>query len=258
MDYKIYGLIHPITMKICYIGCTIQKLEKRLSQHNQPKKSNSTKIAKLRRSLKSRKFSITLLKVCETREDMYLSEVDTIKKFTELGIKLYNITEGGEGAPHTEESIQKMLKSREENDVWRARKGEECYNSKLNESEVLVIYSLIKKFYSNEEIMEEFGGGLNRTWLTSIRFGQSWKHLFKQHFSEPIPSLKNFNKNSYSGRVKVKIVELLDKGYEVKQIERFFKKIKAFDLVRIRDKKLWIPVWDVYHKFVQRTMVVTS
>lgn len=262
MSYKIYGLIHPITKKICYVGLTTRTLKERLAQHNNPVKSNPTKIAKLKRSLKEKKFSIILLKDCSSKEDMYNSEITFIKFYRESGLKIYNITDGGEYAKQTPESIRKMLETKKKKGTFpKGLKGEENVTSIFKEEEILFIYSLIKEFYTNEDIIskveEKFGKSIKRTNLSQIRLGKNWNHLFKEHFTEGIPSLKNFGFNSYNGKVKMRIVELLDKGYPPKSLCRFFKKINLHDMGRISDKKIWKPVWDLHFKLKKRTMLVT-
>lgn len=257
MTYKIYGLIHPVTDTICYIGCTTRTLKERLAQHNNPIKTNPTKIAKLKRSLKTKRFSIVLIKDCSSKEDMFESEIHFIKYYRDSGFKIYNISDGGEHFEQTQESIKKMLDTRRKNNVRQAKVGEDVTSSKLTNNEVLEIYSLIKEFYSNEDIIKKFNKPLNRTWLASIRFGNTWKFLFKEHFSEPIPSLKNFGTNSYNGRIKMKIVELLDKGYEPKKLMRFFNKINVFDMIKIKNQEIWKPVWNNYYKFRKCPITVT-
>ena len=188
---------------------------------------------------------------------MFESEIYFIKYYRDSGFKIYNISDGGEYFEQTQESIKKMLATRRKNNVYKAKVGEDSTSSKLTNNEVLEIYSLIKEFYSNEDIIKKFHKPLNRTWLTSIRFGDTWKFLFKENFSEPIPSLKNFGSNSYNGKIKMKIVELLDKGYEPKRLIRFFNKINVFDMIKIKNKEIWKPVWNNYYKFKKCPITVT-
>lgn len=258
MKYQIYGLIHPKTNRICYVGLTTRKLKERLAQHNNPVKSNPTKIAKLKRSLKELKFSIVLLKECSSKEDMLEAEIFFIKLYKDLGFKVYNITDGGEFPNNKPESIQKMLDTRKKRNSQYVARGEDNSSSILKESEVIKIYSLIKQFYSNQDIIEKFNFKIKTTHLASIRFGNTWKYLFKENFNEPIPSLKNFGKNSYDGRTKVKIVELLDKNYDPKRISKFFNKVSYNDLLRIKNREIWKPVWEVYTKFKKCPMLVTT
>ena len=123
-----------------------------------------------------------------------------------------------------------MLETKKKRGTFpKGLKGEENVTSIFKEEEILFIYSLIKEFYTNEDIIskveEKFGKYIKRTNLSQIRLGKNWNHLFKEHFTEGIPSLKNFSFNSYNGKVKMRIVELLDKGYPPKSLCRFFKKI---------------------------------
>jgi predicted GIY-YIG superfamily endonuclease len=248
---KIYGLIDPRTSLICYIGYTTQKLTRRLGQHNSPKRTNMSKIAKLKRSLGDSKFTIIELYDCSSIEDMYSKEIELIAKYKSEGFKLYNLQDGGLINKNPTESILTMLESREKNKKNHiVVRGEASHSAKLSEIEVLYIYKLIKEFYSNEEILVKLSNKcVANTTISMIRSGSNWSHLWKQHFTNKIPSLKRDSIRGYNTRVKLALVELLDKGCDVEDLLKIYSRINRFDLKKIQRKELWKPIWEVYNKF---------
>lgn len=66
-------------------------------------------------------------------------------------------------------------------------KGEDNSSAILNNNQVIEIYNLIKNLYNNEEIAQKMGILFRHVSL--LRNGSRWKHLFKEHFTEPIPAL---------------------------------------------------------------------
>lgn len=209
--FIIYGLIDPRTSKICYIGCTQQLLSNRLRQHNLPVLSNKSKIAKLSRKLKKLKLKLSIveLKRCRDLEDMYLSEINLIKEFRNNGYKIYNLQNGGLSGKNPKESYKKSLKtSIKKGTNLKPKKGSENSSSVLNEDDVLHIYSLIKKYYSNNEIFELYKNKCKISTIKALRTGQNWSHMFKENFDKPIESLK-CEKTGYNTRVKLKIVDLI-------------------------------------------------
>jgi len=246
--YKVYGLIHPKTNQICYIGYTKQLLNKRLSQHNCPKKNNMCYLAKCKRSLKNEKFNIVLLKNYNTEEEMLKGEIDYISYYKSLNYKLYNLQEGGNKTSNTKESLKRMIITRNKNNKWHSLKGEDHGQSLLSEIEVLDIYKLIKEFKSNRDILIDYPN-LKRTTLNQIRKGKTWKHLFVNHFTKSIPSLKNFSKHSYSSNIKIEIIKLINNNIDLKDINIKYNALTISDLNRIKCKQIWIPVWKLYEEY---------
>lgn len=248
MIYQIYGLIHPISNKICYIGYSTQKLKTRLTQHNNPKDSNMSKIAKLRRSLKKQnlKLSIVLLKNCSSEEEMYKEEIFYISFFKKDGFKLYNLQDGGKLTGNPLESYIRSKKSRVNNEYfYKDIKGEKHHLAILSEKDVLKIYTLIKSNYSNEEIFQKLKLKCSLSAIKAVRRGQTWKHLWEQHFTIVIKSLFN-RPGSYESLVKLKIIDLITKNYELIHINKHFSKISISDLKRIKEKQIWKPIWVRY------------
>lgn len=110
---KIYVLKHPDTLEIRYVGKTVAKLSKRLSNHiinakvTKHNKHLSNWILKILEE--GKKPIIELIEECENsvwqeREKYWIAQFDN----------LVNITIGGDGAEglvHSQESIEKMRKA---------------------------------------------------------------------------------------------------------------------------------------------------
>lgn len=99
--YKVYALYHPITKEIRYIGLTSGSLKQRLLDHVSLRNNSDKNTYKARwiRSLKSKglKPNMQLLKITFDYDSIKLVEKEFIKKFRELGYRLVNTTNGGEG-----------------------------------------------------------------------------------------------------------------------------------------------------------------
>ena len=249
--YKIYGLIDPRTYQICYIGYSTQKLKNRLAQHNNPHTENMSKIAKLCRSLKvlNKKFEIVEITTCLSEEDMYEKEIFYIKEYKQLGYKLYNLQDGGKLTTNPPESRKRGAEKKKLKPSPLLGDNNPC--SVLKESDVLNIYSLIKKNYTNLEIFEIYKEKCKISTIKALRNGQNWKHLWSGYFDQPIKSLKN-EQTGYKARIKLKIVDLIEKGYSIEHIHKHFPNLKNSDLKRIKDKKIWVPVWNI-HNFNKRS-----
>lgn len=248
--YKIYGLIDPRNNSICYIGMTTQNPKKRLRQHRSPIKSNESKIAKLQRHLikKGMTLDIVILYDCSSKEEMYSKEIEIIKFYKDNNHKLYNLQEGGLNTANPKFSLLKGVKTRNKNgNAHNVPKGEECSSSILSNDDVLRIYSLIKKFYSNEEIYELYKDKCKISTIKVLRTGQNWKHLWSLHFTDVINSIKTLE-TGYNPRIKLKIVDLIKKGYAIEHIHSKFNKISISDLKRISEGKIWKPVVEIYRK----------
>jgi hypothetical protein len=244
LKYKVYSLIHPDTKKICYVGFTSQPLNKRLSQHMKPKKNNHSFIAKVTRKLlrENKKFSIKLILDFDNEAEALKSEIFYIEYFKKQ-YKLYNTAPGGKVFKPNKKTIKKMLNTRKANNLWKPLKGEKNGQSVLSEKEVLYIYSLIKSNMSNNEIIKKIN--ISMTTLCAIRTGQNWSWLFVQHFDKYIPSPRVF-KNSYSVEQKLDILKMIINNYSIKNIQIKYPKMQTTDIKRIRNKKLWKGIWEIY------------
>lgn len=254
--YLVYGLIDPRTNKVCYIGMTRQKLSKRLQQHNNPIESNLSIVAKVARRLQrdNLKFESVILQKCKSQEHMESEEIRIIAEYRSDKRRIYNIQDGGKLCDYTKfaESTRRQKETtakRRALGLIKPLNGEANGFSILTEKEVLEIYYMMKKGYTNQEIHVKYATSKISA-IKALRSGQNWKWLWDQNFTEPIPSLASMP-SGYPSYVKIKIVEYLDKGYSIKQINRRFKNLKNSDLKRISERKLWIPVWKFYDQYVK-------
>jgi group I intron endonuclease len=98
-----------------YIGQTVRSLQVRWKKHLSAVVLGSEYyFHKAIRKYGEENFSLLVLHICETKEEMDFTEVFYISLLGTKAPKGYNSTEGGEGTvghKHTEESIQKMRSS---------------------------------------------------------------------------------------------------------------------------------------------------
>lgn len=225
--------------------------KKRLSQHLNPILENKSKIAKLNRHLRKKDLKLSIVEVynCKNEDEMYEKEIFYISYFNKLGYDLKNIQEGGKITINNEESYLKFkktrLKNKEKHIVYR---GENSSLSLLTNNEVLNIYLLIKKGYNNEDIYNFYNNKCTLSVIKAIRSGQNWKELFDIYMKNFISSIKSSSNNCYTGYQKVKIIKLINKGYSLDHINKWFNKVSKSDLKRIKNKVIWIPVWKVFEQ----------
>lgn len=256
--FLIYGLINPKSDKICYIGYTTQLLSTRLRQHNNPVTNNNSKVAKLLRHLikENLKFSIVEIDDCINEKEMYKSEIKHIKEYSEKGYKLYNLQEGGCSSKNPVESYKKAYKTALKRGTFlKSRKGSENEKAVLNENEVLEIYKLIKQNYSNEEIYKKYNIKCKISTIKALRNGQNWQHLWNLHFDKKINSLKCLN-SGYNPRIKLKIIDLIEKNYELNHIHKWFQKVSKSDLKRIKNQEIWKPIRKRYEELKRPNQVI--
>jgi group I intron endonuclease len=113
MKYKIYKLIDPETNEIRYVGRTVQTLPNRLRKHI--KADDKSYRVNWIKSLNTKGFEPKIELICETNtfEDCCELEQFYIKKYKELGFRLVNMTDGGEGSigfKHSDDTIIKLQK----------------------------------------------------------------------------------------------------------------------------------------------------
>jgi hypothetical protein len=145
-NFQLYYLCEPDTDEVRYVGITKNGLKKRLSQHL--KNPTNYFISKWFKELNinNKKPVIKLIKECETYEELLQSEINEIKKFRDLKIDLYNISDGGDinpmfGKTHTSESRNK---------ISLTHKGK-----KMTEEQKLKRKVLLKQLWSNPEWSEK-------------------------------------------------------------------------------------------------------
>lgn len=148
----------------------------------------------------------------------------------------------------TPESIDKMLKTRRANNIWKPNYGSKNGMSVLQEKEVLEIYELIKKHYSDIEIVEKLELKVGWGAVHAVRSGDTWTHLWHRHFTHYIPSFFKNGPNGIPGRVKLRIFEWLDKGYTVEQISRHLG-VWKYDIKRAQKGHIWKKVKQYYDTY---------
>jgi hypothetical protein len=120
--FQVYGLSHPITDELRYVGLTAGGLAKRLSYgHCSPSKRNQSPSAKWCRKLKSEGLSpkIELIENCPDFKSMQATEIFYIAYFRSLGFRLLNVTDGGDyPPPHTRTQDVKISRSRGGCTIW--------------------------------------------------------------------------------------------------------------------------------------------
>lgn len=115
----IYGLIDPFTKEIRYIGKSIRPKE-RLTNHCNDK-STTWRTNWIQSILKKGKRpELIILQSLDDSEDWQKSEIDWIKKSRDMGWRLTNCTDGGDGLVNPPQEVRdKMIKT------WTGRKHSE-------------------------------------------------------------------------------------------------------------------------------------
>ena len=171
-NYIVYGLIDPRTGKICYIGITKRGLKVRLKEHNKPKKTLTTIIYKIHKHLEKQNlmFSGVVLWDNLFKEEAELKEIETINYYSKLS-KLYNEKPGGSVGFQSQRSRDQISVARKNHPNLNVPKGENHPNALLTEKQVQEIYRLIKKHYSNTEIISKLNLSIQSGSITNLRYG---------------------------------------------------------------------------------------
>lgn len=172
---------------------------------------------------------IRVLKFFENESDAIKFETSIIKKlgtiFTKNGLinSLYNEIEDTQMPP-----IVSM-------------KGETNGMSKITESDVIGIYSLIKQGRTNSYISNIYN--IHDRYVSLVRHGKRWAHLFDKHFEKSIKSetIKDLDKKL------LVLKDLSVDGVNISEVGRRY----GFDigtLNRVKHRKLWLNIWEIYNK----------
>lgn len=114
MKTKLYGLLHPITGELRYVGKTCKKtLSRRLSGHISDSKTGQTYRARWVRSLLAQGLKPAIELLDEVEGDGASAEVAMIGVARSLGCRLTNTTDGGEGVTGHVASAETKRKLRE-------------------------------------------------------------------------------------------------------------------------------------------------
>lgn len=109
------------------------------------------------------------------------------------------------------------------------RKGENCYNAKLNKDKVLLIYQLLEKKENQAEIARSFG--ISMQTVSDIKYGRIWKDLYAMENR----SFYN-HREKLSKKVKREIKKLLNNGERVCNLMRKYEVSKP-TIQRIRNRE---------------------
>lgn len=169
-----------------YIGKTID-LKTRLRKHKSESKLCRTHKEKFINKILMNNENITITLLDEVDYDKVdFWEIYWISQFRQWNIKLYNLTEGGEGGDnwsgrkHSEETKNKlrtiMLNRLEQGFVFEKCIGVSNGRSKLNEDKVLEIRGLREdKNISYKKLSLQFG--VSKQTIIDICKRKKWKHI---------------------------------------------------------------------------------
>jgi len=254
VPYYLYFLIDPRNDKVCYIGLTKQIFQKRLKQHRSPKSTNQAAIAKLQRHLKTQNMTLNGEIVAKGSKEF----IEMLEKWAISGHRLYlgrkSIKNHQAGGSDTygcsEESKKKAWETRtakKEAGEIKFLQGESSNTHKVKENEVLQIYEMINKGYTNNEIIEHLKLPIGRTGLAQIRKGKNWNYLFIRENMKIIPSM-NVVEGALGSQEKIQVMTLIEQGKTNKDIQKMYK-LQSTDIERIRNKTLWKMAWNVYENY---------
>ena len=138
------GVIYKITNLLngkCYIGQTIQDLNKRLRRHRNDKRPGISQAIK---KYGWKNFSVEVLEKCENREQLNEREIFWIAKLNTKAPNGYNLTIGGKGGGEhivTEETRKKLSESHMGHPAyWKGKSIPEEVRKKVSEG--------LKRYYS--------------------------------------------------------------------------------------------------------------
>lgn len=189
---------------------------------------------------KYKEFHFTIIEEKDfLKEELSNREIEFIKLYREkYGYSnIMNLTDGGEGGrghKATPAQIEAARKFMTENNPSR----------KIPREDVLLIYTMIKEGKNNQEIGDKFG--LNSGYISQIRIGDKYSDLYKEHFTESIPS-PGRQKLSYEQFLE--ILNLKNKGLNNKEIGVIFNTDTSV-ICRLVNKKTYKSYWKKYLKCV--------
>lgn len=241
MSIGIYKITNP-KGKI-YVGQTLN-LEKRIIDYE---KMKCHKQHKIYNSLKKYGWGAHKFEIIEECESNMLNEREIYwgTYYGVLGDKGLNLKIGNSNGKFNEEVKKKISLTRINHPNLNIPCGEKHPNVILSENEVIKIYNLIKRYYSNNEILSKLNLNIKSGSITNIRYGITWNNLWHEHFTYPYPGFPS-KINGVPFRIKMKIIELLDKGYEVDHIAKWIKRVNKYDIKYASTKKIWKNVWKIY------------
>jgi hypothetical protein len=114
--FYLYGLYCPYTNNLKYVGITTRNLSDRLTSHLRTPTNKNISMWFNELKSDSKKPEIKLISEYQSRNDLLHAETNKIKKCREVGIKLFNISDGGSvppmlGKKHSETTKNIMRKN---------------------------------------------------------------------------------------------------------------------------------------------------
>ena len=192
---QIYVIRNTVNDKV-YVGQTWRSLKKRLERHACDK--GCPKINRAINKYGKENFSIEPILSVQTQEDANFFEIYFIELFDSIK-NGYNLKLGGDGGKHSEETKQKMIKSRtglkrsEEHKRKLSKLMKGMHNAgafqmghamsvgskhaqaKLNEKQVKQIKQLLQQGMFESAIAKQFG--VVRSTIAAIKQKRSWKNV---------------------------------------------------------------------------------
>lgn len=166
---------------IHYIGKTIYTARERWNQHVRHAKSKNSLKYHIHNAINKygeENFSINIFKSKKVKSEKELFEDEKffIKTFKENGVKLYNLSDGGEGPSgfrHSEEVKKTIsLKSKE---VWANTEYKEGHsNTVLTRQQALCVKNLYEERKKPKEISDELGISISSVY--HILLGKHWSN----------------------------------------------------------------------------------
>jgi group I intron endonuclease len=248
MSAGIYKIISP-SGKI-YIGQSTN-LEKRIINYRKMKCHKQHKIYYSIKKYGWEQHKFEVIEECEV-EKLNEREIYWGLHYDVLGENGLNLKIGNSNGKFNDDVKKKISLTRLNHPNLNVPFGENHPNVVLSEEQIVKIYKLIKKYYSNNEIISKMDLNIQSGSITNIRYGITWNHLWHKYFLFPYPGFPS-KKNGVPFRVKMKIIELLDKGYTVEHISKWIKRVNKYDIKYASAKKIWKNVWNIYEYQKQQT-----
>lgn len=209
-NYCIYKITNKINNKI-YIGITTKEIDRWKKHLNVAKspgtnKSSYSYIHKAINKYGEENFTFEIFDYFESKEDMIAAEIYWISKYKEAGVKVYNLTNGGDGVfgykysekqlkaksdcmkgkfdncknpfygkNHTAESKSKISKNRLENKNNLNYFGENCSQSVLTENNVINIINEYNAGENTLKLAEKYN--VTHSNINKILDGKTWINI---------------------------------------------------------------------------------
>lgn len=153
MAYGVVYLMTDTTNGKLYVGQTIHTAERRFKEHFY----EPTYIGNAMRTHGIENFTIEVIAVCESREELDACEITKIAEYDCMAPNGYNLTEGGEGGSPCEETVERIRASinayYEEHPEARDRISAEQKARFSDPEEVAKQAERVRKAFENPEVV---------------------------------------------------------------------------------------------------------